>query len=274
MITGDLTGRTVLVTGGTRGLGKAIAMEYSRTGATVFVTHRWGSVEEDELIAEFTAAGLAAPVVVEADASDPDATRALMKRLRDEADAPYAVVSNVSFAKIVGSVGELRKRSLDLSLGYSTWPVVDLVQASHEVFGAYPRYVLAMSSDGPEVCHDGYDLVGASKAALETICRYLAVRLKPHGTRVNVVRAGYVDTPGARSTFGDAIVDTVRERLGDVFLDPRRIGQACVALSSGLLDAMTGQVLTIDEGMSLLVPAAYLTGRGEGFVFPAEGGNA
>ncbi len=271
MITGDLKGNTVLVTGGTRGLGKAIAMEYSRTGATVFVTHRWGSVEEADLAAEFTAAGLEPPVVVEADASDPEATRALMRRIKERADSLHAVVSNVSFAKIVESVGDLKKRSLDLSLGYSTWPVVDLVQAGHEVFGGYPRYVLAMSSDGPEVCHEGYDLVGASKAALETLCRYLAVRLKPHGTRVNVVRAGYVDTPGARSTFGDAIVDTVRDRLGDVFLDPHRVGQACVALSSGLLDAMTGQVLVVDEGMSLLVPAAYLTGRSEGFVFPDEG---
>lgn len=270
MITGDLEGCTVLVTGGTRGLGKAIAMEYSRTGATVFATHRWGSVEEDELAAEFTAAQLKPPVVVEADASDPEATRSLMRQIKERAEGLHAVVSNVSFAKIVESVEDLKKRSLDLSLSYSTWPVVDLVQASHGVFGSYPRYVLAMSSDGPEICHEGYDLVGASKAALETLCRYLAIRMKPHGTRVNVVRAGYVDTSSARSTFGDTAVDTVHERLGDMFTDPHRVGQACVALSSGLLDAMTGQVLVVDEGMSLLGPTSYLTRRSS-FVFRDEG---
>jgi hypothetical protein len=55
---------------GTRGLGKAIAMSLARTGATVFVTHRWGSVEESALAAEFAAEGLAPPTVVESDASD------------------------------------------------------------------------------------------------------------------------------------------------------------------------------------------------------------
>jgi len=272
MITVDIGGRAVLVTGGTRGLGKAIAMEYTRAGAQVFVTHRWGSVDEADLAEEFAAADLGPPVVVEADASDPDANRMLMKQIRDMNGELHTVVSNVSFAKIVDDVGGLKKSSLDLSLGYSAWPVVDLVQKAHEEFGCYPEYVMAMSSDGAEVCHEGYDLIGASKAALETLCRYLAVRLKPHGVRVNVVRAGYVDTPGARTTFGDEIVETVRERLGDVFTDPRQVGQACVALSSGLLDAMTGQVLVVDEGVSLLVPAAYLTGRPERFVFPGKDG--
>ncbi|MGQ0842376.1 SDR family NAD(P)-dependent oxidoreductase [Actinokineospora sp.] len=270
MITTDIDGRAVLITGGTRGLGKAIAMEFSRAGAEVFVTHRWGSVAEDELIAEFVAAGHPAPVIIEADVSDPDATREVMAQIRARNGELHAVVSNVSFAKIVDDVHSLKKSSLDISLGYTTWPVVDLVQQAHEEFGRYPKYVLAMSSDGPEVCHEGYDLIGASKAALETLCRYLAVRLKPHGVRVNVVRAGYVDTPGARATFGDELVETVRERLGEVFMDPLRVGQACVALASGLLDAVTGQVIVVDEGMSLLVPAAYLTGRKECFVFPDE----
>jgi NAD(P)-dependent dehydrogenase (short-subunit alcohol dehydrogenase family) len=272
MIVPDFAGRAALVTGGTRGLGKAIAMEFARANAKVFVTHRWGSVEETELAGEFDAEGLRPPVVVEADASDPAATRALMAHIKSQASQLHAVVSNVSFAKIVNDMDDLKRSSMELSLGYSTWPVVDLVQGAHAVFGSYPRYVVAISSDGAELCHDSYDLAGVSKAALEALCRYLAVRLKPHGTRVNVVRAGYVDTPSVRATFGDDVVKSVvKEGLG-VLTDPGGVGRACVALSSGLLDAVTGQVLRVDEGMSLHGQvSAFLIGRRERIESPHDG---
>jgi NAD(P)-dependent dehydrogenase (short-subunit alcohol dehydrogenase family) len=266
----DFAGQVALVTGGTRGLGKAIAMEFARAKASVFVTHRWGSVKETELAGEFDAAGLPPPVVVEADASDQAATRALMAHIKSQASQLHAVVSNVSFAKVVNGMDDLKRSSMELSLGYSAWPVVDLVQSAHATFGSYPRYVLAISSDGVEVCHDSYDQAGVCKAALETLCRYLAVRLKPHGVRVNVVRAGYVDTPSARAIVGDDVVKSVKERVDDILMDPAGVGRACVALSSGLLDAVTGQVLRVDEGMSLLGPSAFLVGRRERFEFPRD----
>ncbi|SMD20420.1 SDR family NAD(P)-dependent oxidoreductase [Kibdelosporangium aridum] len=271
MIMPDFAGRAVLVTGGTRGLGKAIAMEFARANASVFVTHRWGSVEETELIGEFDAAGLSPPVVVEADASDHAATRALMAHIKSQASQLHTVVSNVSFAKVVNDMDDLKRSSMELSLGYSAWPVVDLVQSTHATFGSYPRYVTTMSSDGVELCHDGYDLAGVSKAALETLCRYLAVRLKPHGVRVNVVRAGYVDTPSSRAVVGDDVVKSVKERVDVVTMDPAGVGRACVALSSGLLDSVTGQVLKVDEGMSLLGPLEFLVGRRERSEFTSDG---
>jgi NAD(P)-dependent dehydrogenase (short-subunit alcohol dehydrogenase family) len=272
MIMPDFAGRAALVTGGTRGVGKAIAMEFARANARVFVTHRWGSVEETELAGEFDAAGLRPPVVIEADASDPAATRALMAQIKSQASQLHAVVSNVSFAKAVNDMDDLKRSSMELSLGYSAWPVVDLVQSAHTTFGSYPRYVIATSSDGGEFCHDSYDLAGVSKATLETLCRYLAMRLKPHGVRVNVVRAGYVDTPSTRAIFGDDVVDAVvKARLG-VLTDPGGVGRACVALSSGLLDAVTGQVLRVDEGMSLHSPvSAFLIGRRARFEVPDNG---
>jgi NAD(P)-dependent dehydrogenase (short-subunit alcohol dehydrogenase family) len=129
----EFPAKSVLVTGGTRGLGKAIGLEFARTGARVFLTHRWGSVDEDELAGEFTAEGLAAPTIVECDASDSDATRELMGTIKDEVGALDVIVSNVAFAKVVRDLSELRRSALELSLGYSAWPVVDLVQASQEV---------------------------------------------------------------------------------------------------------------------------------------------
>ncbi len=270
MITDGLRAKSVLVTGGTRGIGKAIGLEFARAGATVFMTHRWGSVDEDELGAEFRVEGLAAPYIIESDVSDAQATRALMAQIKETVGTLDVVVSNVAFSKVVHDFRDLKRGALELSLGYSAWPLVDLIQAQHEVTGRFPRYAIAISSDGLEVCHDGYDLAGASKAVLETLCRYLALRLKEHGVRVNALRPGFFDTASARATFGDAIIEATKERVPGIFLDPQGVARACLALCSGLMDAVTGQVIVVDEGWSLVSPIAYITGRGLPGDFPID----
>jgi NAD(P)-dependent dehydrogenase (short-subunit alcohol dehydrogenase family) len=263
-----LQGKSALVTGGTRGLGKAIGLEFARAGAMVFLTHRWGSVDENELTAEFQAEGLLSPRIVESDASDAQDTRALLEVIKEQAGCLDIVVSNVAFAKIVSDLGDYKKSALELSLGYSSWPIVDLIQRTHEITGQFPRYVVAISSNGSEVCHYAYDFVGISKAVLETLCRYLALRLKRHGVRVNAIRPGFLDTGSSRATFGDAVVDAMKERVEGMLLDPQGIARVCVALCSGLMDAVTGQVITVDEGWSLVSPVAYITGNGLPGEFP------
>ncbi len=260
----------VLVTGGTQGLGKAIGLEFACAGATTFLTHRWGSADEDELFAEFMARGGVEPHVVESDVSDPEATRELMRQIHRETGHLDVIVSNVAFAKVINELSDLKKNALELSLSYSAWPVVELTQMAKEVFDQYPRYVIGVSSNGGEICYEGYDLVGASKAVLETLCRYLAFRLKRYGVRVNAIRPGLLDTASSRATFGDEVVDSVAEQMGDVFLSPESVAKTCLALCSGWMDAVTGQVIVVDEGWSLTSPIAYVTKRGSPGAFPAK----
>ena len=273
-VTVDFAGGGVIVTGGTRGLGKATGLEFGRCGATVFLTHRWGSVDEDELRADFEREGLRAPHVVESDVSDSDAIHALMRQMLDRSVRLHAVVSNVAFAKTVHGIQDLKRSSLELSLRYSAWPLVDLLQAAKTTLGYYPRYALAISTDGAVVCHPGYDMVGAAKAVLETLCRYLALHLKGQGVRVNAVRCGPIDTASLRATFVDALPDTALDaRLSaakGLMLEPQVVARACVALCSGLMDGVTGQVITVDEGLSLLSPIAHLTGHGWPPPFPPD----
>jgi NAD(P)-dependent dehydrogenase (short-subunit alcohol dehydrogenase family) len=266
----DFRDAAVLVTGGTRGVGKAIGKEFGRAGATVVLTHRWGSVSDEELAQEFRAEDLPAPVIVQSDASDPAATRALMADIAALKVPLRAIVSNVAFAKTVDSLTDLKRGSLELSLRYSTWPVFELPEAARAALGYYPRYLVAVSTDGGSVCHPRYDVAGVAKAALETLSRYLALHLRPEGVRVNVLRPGLVDTVTARATFGDAIVDRSQAGQLDVALPPRAVARACVALCSGLMDSVTGQVITVDEGASLMSPITYATGVGWPGPFPAD----
>jgi NAD(P)-dependent dehydrogenase (short-subunit alcohol dehydrogenase family) len=244
----------------------------ARAGAAVFLTHRWGSASEEEIAAEFAAAGVSAPHVAECDVSDRKAVIGLMAAIKERAGRLDVVVSNVAFAKIVKEVSDLKKSALDLSLAYSAWPLVDHVQAAREVLGRFPRYVIAVSSDGPDVCHPGYDLAAASKAVLETLCRYLALRLRPEGVRVNAVRPGLLDTASSRATAGDAALDAIKQRAPSAVQDPRGVARACVALCSGLMDSVTGQVLVVDEGWSLVDPLAFVTGAPLPGPFPDSGG--
>ena len=246
--------QVVLITGGTRGYGKAVGLEFARLGASVVLTHRWGSVEEDELLAEFEAEGASRPLVVECDVSDEDANRELMNTIKQRFGRLDVIVSNVAFAKVTNELSDLKRSALELSLRYSSWPIVELVQLAREVMNAYPRYVIAVSSDGGEVCHPGYDFAGAAKATLETLVRYLAVRLKSEGVRVNVVRPGFMDTASSRAVLGDAGVEALAASPAALLIDMRQAARVPLALCSGWMDSVTGQVIVADEGTSLPGP--------------------
>src|SRR5579872_156349 len=124
MLSVDFGNRTVLVTGGTRGLGKAIGIEFARGGAAVFLTHRWGSVAEEDLMAEFAEQGLPAPRIVQSDVSDPDSTRELLRAIKQQTGRLDIVISNVAFAKVVNDLFDLKRSAFELSLRYSAWPIV------------------------------------------------------------------------------------------------------------------------------------------------------
>lgn len=255
----SVANQIVLITGGTRGFGKAVGLEFARRGARVVVTHRWGSADEEELADEFRRETGSIPWIVECDVSDEDANRALIAEIGRRYGRLDVIVSNVAFAKITNELDALRRGALELSLRYSAWPVVELVQLAREILPHCPRYVIAVSSDGGQVCHPGYDFAGAAKATLETLVRYLAVRLKSEGVRVNVVRPGFMDTASSRAVLGSATVDALATGSANLIVDPRRAAGVCVALCSGLMDAVTGQVIVADEGWSLLGAATFIS---------------
>ncbi|MBV9580414.1 MAG: SDR family oxidoreductase [Chloroflexi bacterium] len=245
----DLRGKAVLITGGTMGIGLATALAFGRQQAHTILTYKWGSADESEVRDHFRRIGAPDPLIVRADVVDEEDTAALMQELRGRHDAIEVFVSNVAFGLLINSLDDYKKRSFFKTVEYSTWPLVDYVQRIRQTFGRYPRYVVGISSDGPETYLNHYDFVAASKAALETLCRYMAQRLAPDGVSVNVVRSRFADTQSLTDTFGRDFVEFAHQVGGpDVPLPLEDVANAILALCSGLLDGVRGQTLMVDRG--------------------------
>lgn len=242
-------GKGVVITGGTKGIGLACGLAYGACGARTYLTNRWGSADEGPIRAQFEAVGAPPPVILEADVSNDEDTEALMTRVKEEVGNLEVLIANVSFAHISQHHSDLTFKGLKRSLEYSSWPFVAYLQHAKASFGKLPRYVLGMSSRGPEYFLPGYDFVAASKAVMETFCRYLTSDLLDEDIRINVLRANPVETDSLEATFGPEFAPFCKKWYSEgFFIQPSEVAEAALALSSGLMDGVRGQVLLLDRG--------------------------
>jgi NAD(P)-dependent dehydrogenase (short-subunit alcohol dehydrogenase family) len=247
----DLSGQTAVITGGTLGIGRASAFELSKAGATVYVTCKWGSADIDSLNDEFASAGASPPVVIEADVSVDEDTDNLLEQIIKKEDRIDIFISNVGFAPLVKDLDDYVKRSFLKTIEYSSWPIIEYTKRIFSKFGTMPGRVIGISSDGPDHYYKGYDYVSAAKALLEHFARYLSVHLLPYGSKCNVLRFGTVKTPSFDAIFGDDYFQFAKnEGISEQhILSPEDCGKAVLALCSGLLDAVSGQTITVDYGL-------------------------
>jgi len=251
MITLDFTGQTVLITGGTKGIGLSSALMFAKAGAQTVLTYKWGSADMSELLAQFDATGGPRPLLVQADVSVDEDTDNLMKEIGKIANKVDIFISNVGYAAKMDSLDDYKKRSLFKTLEYSTWPMIEYTRSMKKAFGVYPKKVVAISSDGPDHYYQGYDFVAASKSLLEFFGKYMAVHLFKEGSTVNVVRFGTVKTESFSLIFGQEFFDWLRDEQGvsdEMILTPEACGKSVFALCSGFMDAMNGQIINVDYG--------------------------
>jgi enoyl-[acyl-carrier protein] reductase III len=238
----------VLVTGGTRGIGKATALRFASLGATrIALGYMRGDRAAEETASKLGELGVE-PVLVRGNVAS--------TRVAEEVAAlgRLDVFVHAAASGVIRPALETEEKHWDWTLAANARAFLSLTRAAAP---AMPEgaAIVAISSLGSTRVLDDYALVGTSKAALESLVRYLAVELAPRGIRVNAVSGGVVET-GALEHFPD------RERMLELgarnpagrLVEPDDIAAAVTFLSSPEADMIRGQVLVLDGGGSLLLP--------------------
>ncbi len=246
----DYQGKAVLITGGTKGIGLATGLAFARNGAHVYLTHKWGSAEEDEVQARFAAIDAPLPSILEADASYEADTKVLMEQIKADGHEQIEVLlSNVCVVPINEGLESLTRRAMLKSMEYSAWPFVSYLQQAKKVLGRYPRYMIGSSSDGPDNFYAHYEYVALVKGVMEVLCRYLSKHLMEEDIRLNIVRTRNVITESALAVHGADYPDFVKKYGGEAhFIEAEEVGNTILAMCSGLMDALSGQIINVDRG--------------------------
>ena len=239
-------GASVLVTGGTRGIGKAIALRFASLGARrVALGYMRGDKPAEETAAELTALG-AETVLVRGNVAS--------TRVADEVAAlgPLDALIHCAATGVIRPALETEDKHWDWTMSANARALLSLTRAAAP---SMPRgsSIVALSSLGSTRVLEDYALVGASKAALEALVRYLAVELAPSGIRVNAVSAGVVET-GALEHFPqkDAMLEMGKRNPAGRIVSPEDIAGAVMFLCSPEAEMIRGHTLVVDGGWSLL----------------------
>jgi NAD(P)-dependent dehydrogenase (short-subunit alcohol dehydrogenase family) len=247
----DFSGKTVLITGGTRGIGLETGLSFGKRGATCILTYSWGDHDETAIYKLFKDQNAPEPIFVQADVSNLEDTKVLMELLKKRLSKIDIFISNVSSAQVVNCFDDYSLKGLKKSISYSTWPMVAYTKEIFNTFKQYPKYIIGVSSTGPDDYSIGYDYVAASKTVMEVFVRYINFRLREHGVCINAVRSRAIKTQSLENTFGKDLEEFTKQFVPDNYwIQPQEVSEAIVALCSGYCDTITGQTITVDKGTS------------------------
>jgi enoyl-[acyl-carrier protein] reductase III len=240
-------GASVLVTGGSRGIGKAIALRFAELGAgRVAVGYLRNDRAAEETADELRKLG-AEPALVRGNVSS--------ERVAGEVAAlgRLDVVVHNAATGVIRPALEVEEKHWDWTLSANAWALIALARAAAPAMEPGAS-IVGISSLGSSRVLENYILVGTSKAALESLVRYLAVELAPRGIRVNAVSAGVVETdaldhfPNREQMLQLAREGTPAGRM----IEPRDVADAVCFLCSPQAEMVRGQTLIVDGGYSLL----------------------
>jgi len=243
----DFDGASVFVTGGSRGIGKAIALRFAQLGAARVAIGYLRNDRAAEAAAEELSAAGAEPVLVRGNVSSERVLREVA------ALGPLTALVHSAATGVIRPALEIEKKHWDWTLDANAYALLALTKAAAPQMRPGSS-IVAISSLGSTRVLENYVVVGTSKAALESLVRYLAVELAPQGIRVNAVSAGVVETealdhfPNKDEMVRRGIERSPTGRL----VEPEDLANAVVWLCSPEAEMVRGHTLVVDGGFSLL----------------------
>ena len=242
-----MKGSSVLVTGASRGIGKAIALRFAERGAARVGIGYLRNDQAAEETADEVRAGGAEPVLIRGNVSSE-------RVLGELADAgPWNVFVHSAATGVIRSALETEDKHWDWTMNANAKAFLSIART---VAPTMPEgsSIVAISSLGSFRVLENYVLIGTSKAALEALVRYLAVELARRGIRVNAVSGGVVET-GALDHFPnrEQMIEMAQTRTpAGRMVEPADVADVVEFLCSPGAEMIRGQTLIVDGGFSLL----------------------
>lgn len=250
----DLTGRAAVVTGASRGIGRATALRLARAGADVVVNFLTSQSAATQVAEEISKLGRRA-VTVRADISQPEDVASMIEFVAQEFGRIDFLVSNAASGGF-RNLMDATPANFAAAMNTNAQALLLLTQASLPLMrhNGPRRKIVALSSHGSHRALPAYGLIGASKAALESLVRHLAMEIGDQGINVNTLLAGVVETdstrnfPGSQQMFEQV---AQRRRVSGLPLSAEAVADAVLFLVSPLADLVQGQTIIVDGGECL-----------------------
>lgn len=248
----DLQGKVALVTGGSRGIGKAISIRLAEAGADVavnYVRHKSAAEETVKAVQETGRKAMA----YRANVAHSEQVHTLFEQLKADLRRLDILISNAASGVLKPAL-ELSRHHWEWTMGINAETLLHLVQHAVPLMEKHGGKIVAVSSLGSVRAIPNYSAVGASKAALESLVRHLAIELAPKSINVNVLSAGVVETdaikhfPNGEQIVSNSLARTPAGRL----TTPEDVADVTLFLVSHCANQIHGQTIVVDGGYSIV----------------------
>lgn len=247
-----LPGKRALVTGSSRGIGKAIALRLADAGVDVAINFFRQRGPAEEVAHEIEARGVRA-LLVKGNVADEAHVNRMFEEVKAQWGGMEILVSNAA-SGVLKPVSHLTLHHFHWTMDINAAALLPLVQRFIWLPSEGQKSVVAVSSLGAMRAIPNYAAVGASKAALESLVRHLAAELGPCGVRVNAVSAGTVDTDALKHfpNREQLLEETARRTPAGRLVTPLDVANTVLFLCTDLAAMIQGQTLIVDGGYSIL----------------------
>lgn len=247
-----LPGKRALVTGSSRGIGKAIALRLADAGVDVAINFFRQRGPAEEVAREIEARGVRA-LLLKGNVADETHVDRMFEEVKQHWGGIEILISNAA-SGVLKPVSHLTLHHFHWTMDINAAALLPLVQRFIWLPSEGQKSVVAVSSLGAMRAIPNYAAVGASKAALESLVRHLAAELGPCGVRVNAVSAGTVDTDALKHFPNrDQLLDEAARRTpAGRLVTPQDVANTVLFLCTDLSTMIQGQTLIVDGGYSIL----------------------